>query len=211
MKRFFALLMIMTMCLAFGACSEDAEKTGEEVSTVVTTTTEAEETLPYDNDYKDADEYFHKNTTVHKEFTIMEADNIQTEKEAYENLSARGFTTFSIMAEYDMEGVSNAGYVISPDSEEKHPMYQTYYVTALGDTWMILEINGEIMANPLSYNQYAQKILVLSETDTITSYDNALNKFYVNTPKEGVTLVKKIDRIDADTLESLTAEALSKL
>ena len=212
MKRLCALMMIGVICILLCACSKDEGKSEEvKPSETVTATEATEETLPYDNDFKDADEYFHKNTNVHEEFTIEFANNIQTEKEAYDALSVRGFSTFSILAEYDMQGISNPGYEISADSDEKHPVYQTYYVTATGDTWMLLMINGEIMANPLSFNQYSPKIIVLSEKDTITSYDNALNKFYVNTPKEGVTSVKKIDRIDAETLERLTAEELSKL
>ena len=210
MKRLLALTLVFLLSLFICACEKDRE----EETTDETTTTVAEvtkETLPCDNDYKNADEYFHKNTTVHSEFTAEEAENIRTESEAFINLQSRGFTTFSILAEYDMEGVITQGYEISPDSQEKHPMYQTYYVTATGDTWMILEINGVIMANPLSYNQYAKKIIVLSETDTITSYDNSLNKFYVNIPKEGVTQVKKVDRISAEVLETLTADELSKL
>lgn len=166
---------------------------------------------PYEVTPPNADEYFSENTTVSSQFAAADAKGIHTEKDAYKNLSDRGFTQYAIMAEYDMNGTYTEAYEISKYSSTPHPMYQTYYTTKTGDLWMILEINGVVMANPLSFNQYADMPLVISETGNITSYDSTLNKFYVNVPHEDVMLVKKIEKINTETLEKLTAEEIAKL
>ena len=53
--------------------------------------------------------------------------------------------------------------------------------------------------------------VMLSEEDTITSYDSTTNKFYVNIPNADILTVKKVDKIDAETLDKLTYGELDKL
>ena len=52
--------------------------------------------------------------------------------------------------------------------------------------------------------------VILSETDTITSYDSSTNKFYVNIPKESQTVIKTVSKIDAETIEKLTNEEFNQ-
>ena len=91
-------------------------------------------------------------------------------------------------------------------------MYQTYYVATSGDIWLIFEVNGSFFATPITYNfSNEQKVpVIVSETDTITSYDSSTNKFYVNIPKESQTVIKTVSKIDAETIEKLTNEEFNQ-
>ncbi|MFQ9440626.1 MAG: hypothetical protein ACLR13_06015 [Acutalibacteraceae bacterium] len=77
---------------------------------------------------------------------------------------------------------------------------------------MILEINGSFFATPITYNfSNTQNIpVILSETDTITSYDSSTNKFYVNIPNASQTVIKTVSKIDAETIEKLTSEEFNQ-
>jgi hypothetical protein len=168
---------------------------------------------PYEVTPPDADDYFDKNTSVKSEIKANESDDVRSEEDVYDDFSERGFDSNPITAEYDMNGKYYAATEISRYSSEKHPMYQTYYITSNGDVWMIFEINGAVIANPLSYNEQTQKgvQLMLSESNTITSYDSTKNKFYINVPNADVLSVKKVDKINAETLENLTNKELDRL
>lgn len=168
---------------------------------------------PYEVTPPDADDYFDKNTSVKSEIKANESDDVRSEEDVYDDFVERGFSSNPITAEYDMNGKYYAATEISRYSSEKHPMYQTYYITSNGDVWMIFEINGAVIANPLSYNAQTEKgvQLMLSESNTITSYDSTKNKFYINVPNADVLSVKKVDKINAETLENLTNKELDRL
>lgn len=154
----------------------------------------------------DADSYFENNGQVISVIDINDSDAVQTEAEIYALLADRGFGDYPITTEYAMDGVYYGAAEISTSSSAKHPMYQTYYVTANSEVWTILVINDTIIANPVSYNMQSSSGIqvVFSETNTITSYDSTTNKFYETIPKESVMIVKTVGRIDAQTLEQLT-------
>lgn len=69
------------------------------------------------------------------------------------------------------------------------------------------------MANPVTYNTESGRDvqLLISETETVTSYDSAKNKFYVIIPGESEAIVKTVGRIDAETLDKLTVEVIDEL
>lgn len=161
----------------------------------------------------DAEKYFKENTDLKSSFDALSSQDISTEKDAYHNFAERGFTGNPITYEYTMDGTYCGSDEISSYSSTQHPMYQTYYTTASGDVWMILEVNGAFFASPISYNftDETKVPVTISETDTITSYDSTTNKFYVNVPKESQTVIKTVARIDAETLEKLTGEEIDKL
>ena len=161
----------------------------------------------------DAEKYFKENTDLKSSFDVRSSQDVSTEREARQNFAERGFTGNSITYEYTMDGVYCGTDEISSYSSTQHPMYQTYYTTASGDVWMILEINGAFFASPISYNfaDETKPSVIISETDTITSYDSTTNKFYVNVPRETQTIVKTVARIDAETLEKLTGEEIDPL
>ena len=161
----------------------------------------------------DADAYFKNNATAIAEFDINDSNEVRTETETYNNFVDRGFTENPITTEYAMDGKYYEATEISDSSTSKHPIYQTYYVSANGDIWTILEINGTIIANPLSYNDQSglDVSVVISESTTITSYDSTTNKFYETIPNASALIVKTVSRIDAETLESLTFGGIDAL
>lgn len=168
----------------------------------------------YEVELPDADSYFKNNSEeVVADISAKSSDSVHSESQAYSNLYSRGFTEYPITTEYTMDGELIDTVEISETSSDMHPLYQTYYKTESGDIWTVFEINGAVFANPVSYNLSSSldaKVMI-SETDTITSYDSTKNKFYETIPKDTLIIVKTVDRIDADTLESLTTEAIDKL
>lgn len=161
----------------------------------------------------DADAYYKQNATVVAETDAKSSDRVQTEAEVYSSLAGRGFTGYPIVSNYSMDGDYYDAAAISQSSSDKHPMYQTYYTTSRGEFWTIFEINGVVMANPVSYNMQSglSVQVMISETGTVTSYDSTTNKFYETIPNESSLIVKTVGRIDADTLENLTYGAIDEL
>lgn len=180
------------------------------------TTTSPEDDTNLGGNYEvpafDAEQYFKDNTTLISTVDVNASLTVSTESEAYDHFAERGFDG-EIFYDYTMDG----GYVdlteISRYSAAKHPMYQAYYTTAAGDIWLITEVNGSFYASPLTYNytDEGRVPVIISETDTITSYDSTTNKFYVNIPHASDSVIKTIVRIDAQTLEALTGEEIDKL
>ena len=160
----------------------------------------------------DADEYFRNNATIIAELDINDSNEVRTEAEAYNNFADRGFTENPITTEYAMDGKYYRAAEISRSSS-KHPIYQTHYISANGDIWMIFEINGVLMANPLSYNDQSESevLVVISESATVTSYDSTTNKFYETIPNESELIVKTVSGIDAETLDNLTFGGIDAL
>lgn len=167
----------------------------------------------YDVTPPDADKYFKEISTIISDFDAGDSQNIHSEADAYSNLTDRGFKQFPITTEYSIEGEYSKASEISRSSKSVHPMYQTYYITESGDVWVITEVNGSIIANPLSYNAESSldAPVMLSEANTITTYDSTKNKFYVIVPNDSAIIVKTVTRIDAETLEGLTKGEIDKL
>jgi len=161
----------------------------------------------------EADEYYNNNAVVVKIIDANESSDVPTEAEVANILHARGFGNYPITYEYDMGGEYVDQVEITKDVETKRPMYETYYIAECGDVWSIFVINGMIMANPASYNLESKLgvQLLVSESEELTSYDSATNKFYVTIPKETAVIVKTVDKIDAETLNQLTREEIDKL
>jgi len=161
----------------------------------------------------EADEYYNNNAVVVKIIDANESSDVPTEAEVANILHARGFGNYPITYEYDMGGEYVDQVEITKDVETKRPMYETYYIAECGDVWSIFVINGMIMANPASYNLESKLgvQLLVSESEELTSYDSATNKFYVTIPKETAVIVKTVDKIDAETLNQLTRVEIDKL
>jgi len=169
-------------------------------------------TSSYEVTPPDADEYFQNNSTIVAEIDINASNEVRTEAETYNNFTDRGFAENPITTEYAMDGKYYKATEISRSSS-KHPIYQTYYISANGDYWTIIEINGVIMANPLSYNEQSELdvLVIISESSTVTSYDSTTNKFYETIPDKSALIVKTVSRIDAETLDNLTFGGIDAL
>ena len=136
----------------------------------------------------------------------------QTEAEAYRDLTGRGFTQASITTAYDANGSYIGETEISARSDERHPAYQTFYVTADGSVWSILSVNGAITANPVSFNAGESWTVahLLSETGSCMQYDSVSVTFIEIIPDPSEVRVKTVSRIDAALLEAMTAEEVDR-
>lgn len=161
----------------------------------------------------DAEEYYEDNSEIISKTAVKDSKDITDEKETIELLNTRGFEDCIIVSDYSVDGEYNEATVIDESSDEKHPAYQTYYLTENEDLWMLAVINGKIMATPISYNaQHEQDVpVMLSESDTVTSYDSATNMFFETIPDDSYLSLKQVKKIDVKTLEKLTAEEIEKL
>lgn len=167
----------------------------------------------YHVDAPDADEYFENNSTVVSVVDAATSVDVLTEKQVSSSLTGLGFTDYPITSDYTMDGTYYRAAEISQCSGDKHPVYETYYVTKDDHVWTIFVINGKVMANPVSYNlQSGLGVqVIISETESVISYDGTTNQFYETVPNASELVVKVVDKIDAQTLETLTFEVIDGL
>lgn len=161
----------------------------------------------------EADSYYRKNSTIIKVINANDSQDVPTEKEATNILRGRGFTDFPVTSEFSMGGSYYNATEISDSSADKHPIYQTFFVSDSGEVWTVFVINGDVFANPASFNLESElpAQLLFSESEELTSYDNVTNKFYVTVPKESAVIVKTVETIDSETLNQLTSEEIGSL
>ena len=154
----------------------------------------------------DPEEYLSKRGTILQRTDAMTSSQIRSEAEAWSDFAARGFTDVPINAYYDIGGVYQGETEISENGTARHPYYQTYYQSEYGGLWMITEIDGVFLAEPLSYSESGGWKIphILSESATITDYDGSTNCFYVIEPDESQIFVKVVSRIDAELLDGLS-------
>lgn len=154
----------------------------------------------------DADEYYDENSTVMETIKASTSDTMHTESEAIDNLKNRGFKE-DVYCDYTQEGeFIDETIVPSSGGTAKHPMYYTFYITNDNKYWLVYLINDKYFANPLSYNQNSDRLLYLSESESITSYDNVSDTFYDTVPNENVLEVLQVEKIDAETLNNVNLE-----
>lgn len=177
-----------------------------DVKKIISKITGSKEDEEYTVEMVDAKEYFSNNGEIISEISVSDAENVDTEAEAYDYLEKRGFTEYSVTAEYSIDGDYVGETAIEEDSQEKHPVYNTFYYSSSGEVWTITSINGQITANPVSYNFQSESDapVLISDSETIVSYDNATNKFYETIPSESALKLIVVDQIDATTLDNLT-------
>jgi len=141
--------------------------------------------------------------------SAKKSKSVHTEKDAAANLTSRGFTQMEITAEYTMNGDYYTEAEVSKDGKTKHPAYNTYYITSQNQAWYITEINGRVFAAPSFYNASNSDgvYVIVSETDSMISYDSETNSFYELVPfnTSGIRIIT-VDRIDSDALEALYFE-----
>lgn len=158
----------------------------------------------------DADNYFGENSSIISSVEVNSSNKAKTEADAYNLLTSLGFSMYEITTEYSMNGTYYSAVGIDETSDEKHPMYQTYYISAKGEVWTVILIGDVIMAYPVSYNIQAEKgvSVMFSETESIMSYDSATNKFFETIPNESALIIKVVETINSETLENLTIEVI---
>ena len=129
---------------------------------------------------------------------------LRTEAEALREFAARGFGVVEITACYNADGAYYDERVIEGGSE-KHPYYKAIYRTPDEVLWAITLMGDAFYADPISYNGEERWSVphVLSDTGTYRTYDGKANAFFTVTPDPDALFVKRVDRIDADTLDEM--------
>lgn len=159
----------------------------------------------------EVDNYYWDNSKeVVAVINAKESEDVQSEKEALEIFASRGFEDCDVFYSFEIDGTYCGNTDAETESENKHPIYQAYYLTENGDVWTLYTINGKLMAYPTSFN-YESELeaeVIFSETAEITSYDPESNQFYVTVPMDTAAIIKIVDRIDAETLDKLTIEEI---
>ena len=161
----------------------------------------------------DVDDYYWD--VSEKVIAVIDADkstDLMSESEAYALLNERGFIDLPITYTHSSDGQYVGKTEVSQNSQNKHPLYQTNYLSSDNNVWTVYIINGNIFAFPASFNldSNLETEILVSESDYLTSYNDAVNKFYVTIPKNNSAIVKTISQINAENLDKLTSEELSK-
>lgn len=189
--------------------SQSAEPQSKPKSTEKVPESEEQETQEEPSAY----EYYRENSeTVIEVKDAKESKSVPSEAEVSEIFAERGFGDVKITYDSYIDGEYAGDKEVDKTSDERHPMYQGLYTSKSGDVWTIFVINGEVFANPVSYNLESElgAQLLFSETKELTSYDDDTNKYYVTIPKESAVIVKVIEKIDAEALDKLTIQEINK-
>lgn len=154
----------------------------------------------------DAEEYFSDNGEIISEIDVSDAENVETGADVYAKLTDRGFTEYSVFSEYSLNGDYTGTVDITADSKEKHPVYITFYRSSADELWTITSINGQITANPISYNFQSESdvSVLVADGNTLMSYDSATNRFYETIPSESAVKLIIVNKVNAATLDNLT-------
>lgn len=152
----------------------------------------------------DTEEYFSDVGRITDRESAADAA-LKTEAEALKAFAARGFGDVTVTARFNARGDYLGEVEISSGSSEKHPYYEASYMTPYGAVWTITLMGDAFYAEPISFNADGQwdAPRTLSETGRYLVYDDQENTFCTLTLKEDARVLKRIDRIDAETLDEL--------
>lgn len=168
-------------------------------------------------EYESVDDYFAETANeVIDKVEASEADTMLTEAEVKALLADRDFTEYPITYKYSVSGEYVGETEVLDNSDAKHPIYETYYVSGDEESgnqvlWVIAVINRSVFANPASFffeTGYNKEFLVTETEQFISYYDGY---FYVTTPNPSVVFTHKIKVINAAALDNLTIDALCDL
>ncbi len=162
-----------------------------------------------DVDYPDIKAYFEENSEIKSVTKVKKSKNNLSEKDVIKELEDRGFNQYPVTTNYSIDGVFDDEKEVSADSKNKHPVYETYYVTEKGELWVISVIDGTITANPSYYNleKTDKTPILVSESQEVVSYDVSTNSYYRTIPNKSVLDVRIVDKIDAKTIEEYKMES----
>ena len=160
-----------------------------------------------------ATNYYENNAELIKTIEVEKSDNVLAEKDVKSLLENKGFGDNPISYDYSIGGNRIDDTNVEDSSMKVHPMYQTLYLSQNGEVWAIYVINGSVFANPVSFNLESdlKAQLLVSESETLTSYDDATNQFYVTIPHSSEVILHTVETINSTTLDRLTIEEICNL
>ena len=152
--------------------------------------------------------YFEERAEIISVIPVKDSPNTLSEQQVILALKARGLDQYPVTTRYSFDGEFGDSITASESSSDKHPIYETYFVTSKNEIWVITSINGTVTAYPVSYNlaHPDQVPIELSESEQIASYDYFTNSVYITKPKTSVLNVRVVKKIDIVTLESIDLE-----
>ena len=166
----------------------------------------------------DAASFYFDRIEVVSEIEASKSPDVMSESQAVSAFEERGFSDTELDACYSVNGTylpaeddaSDAGQNVETD--DLHPTYDMVYWASNGNLWMVHCYNGRFMATPVFYNaNHVGPEVVVSESEEVTIYYSETNKFYEAVPDATLAKVLQVDRIDAETLDSLTEEEIDQL
>ena len=175
-------------------------------------TVEATDPIPFeklDLDPDSAATHYYQNAEVYSVQDASGSAGAMSDSVVVAELSARGFDELAVTTHYGPDGEMCDETEVSPDGEAVRPSYTAPYESESGDYWTIYANDGDFMAYPVSYNSGADGTEVMvCEHEYITSYDGETGRFFRVRPTDGSCSIMKVDRIDAETLDGLSAKEL---
>ena len=161
----------------------------------------------------EAEAYYETNAELMYIIIVEESDDVLSEADVKSLLMSKGLGDNPITYEHSITGERVDNAEVADDSTNTHPMYQTLFLSETGEAWAIYVINGAVYANPVSFNLESNldAQLLVSESETLTSYDDATNQFFVTIPHESEIILQTVDKINAEALDKLTIEELCNL
>ncbi|MBQ9910069.1 MAG: hypothetical protein IJM50_00940 [Lachnospiraceae bacterium] len=213
--------MISVVCLAvlLGGCKARNQETVAPSGEVETfsnpeiETTISESGISRPEQISEEGGYFWDNATVYEMIEIDDSKEVLKADNTISLLNDRGFGTYPVTYEYSVDGDYLGEVRAGEGSGEKSPMFQTYYISSGKEVWTVFVINGQLFANPVSYNLQStlSAPMVISESELLTSYDYSDNLYLVLAPDSSTAIVKTVKEINAETLDKLTIEEIDKL
>ena len=166
-----------------------------------------------DESMSPADEYYHNTSEKIVSTEYANENNSLSEAEVFALLTEKNLNQHPISYEYDINGNYIDETTIDKNSNVKHPMYQTMYVTSEGEVWNIFIVGKTIYASALSYYYETDTEIeyIFGETETLICYAEDTNKYYITIPKNTVVAYNVINSVDAETLDKFTFEEIDKL
>ena len=213
-KKKLIIILICVVCLAAVVAAlfilgvfRSEKKTGEG-STIPPRKVPNEEKLERPN----ADDTMAAYGAIVNRIPAKDSQALKPEAEAAKDFADRGFTQNPVTASFTVDGQYTTATEISSTSLVKHPYYETTYITPDNVMWVISEVNGQMMAYPASYNSNGNWSVMhmVAENETVYGYDSAKNQFYELEANGTGMVLKRIDRIDTQTLDSLTAAEVER-
>ena len=163
------------------------------------------------NEPIDAAVFFEENGEIVSSYDAVSGSAF-SEAEVIKAFAERGFFDAQIISYFSMDGKYIGDVEANPDSTDQHPCYEGWYISTSGEYWQVSCYNNAFMASPLSYNlenAEGRTPVLLSETDTVCSYDNTTNTYFETRPREDVLRVIRVDVLNSATLDNMTKEALT--
>ena len=141
------------------------------------------------------------------------SSSVPTAQEVYRQKDDRGFDGLEVLVDFDINGNYTDPHAVDASSAEKYPCYKMLYTSSTGVLWAIYVNEGLYIASPLgTAERQLIKEIIVTEADAVTQYDGITNQ-YSDFPLTSLTdeVGVRVNRVDAQTLDSYTIDALDAM